>query len=124
MLLDKKPPTFVNGCPNNINANADEGKTFATITWEHPLVSDNDGKVPHLVLSPAVNLPHPFSEGSHVVQYTIRDSAWNTHSCSFSVKVTGMNMRLITKPYKATDFTESFEIEDYILNRMFFFCKM
>lgn len=57
----------------------------------------NDGQVPDMEVTPVGILPeatsHIFSEGTHVVTFTARDSSGNSQSCSFTVEVKGSKCR-------------------------------
>jgi len=58
---------------------------------------DNDGQGPEMDVVPVGILPdatsHIFSEGTHVVTFTARDSSGNSQSCSFTVDVKGSKCR-------------------------------
>ncbi|XP_050398287.1 sushi, von Willebrand factor type A, EGF and pentraxin domain-containing protein 1 [Patella vulgata] len=82
---DNSAPVFDN-CPPTITAYADQGQTFATVTWQEPTASDNSGPI---VPSLEQGLPSgsAFGIGAHTIKYVARDSDSNEAYCFFAISV-------------------------------------
>jgi hypothetical protein len=86
-------------CPSNLNAVADPGQTYATISLPAPVYSDNCTALANILVAwtmtaPTVGssngiipVPFKFNIGTTSVIYTFTDACGNVSTCSFSVTV-------------------------------------
>ncbi|XP_072033875.1 sushi, von Willebrand factor type A, EGF and pentraxin domain-containing protein 1-like [Amphiura filiformis] len=85
LCCDLQAPSF-QSCPSNKTREAGRNAHGATINWSTPQASDNSGTVgPQMTKGNASGTW--FTEGPHLIEYTVRDSAGNTATCSFTVTV-------------------------------------
>ena len=89
LLQDAIPPAFdPSTCPENIVVSTDSTNNTALVKWDIPTGTDNSGDP---VTVKEIHNLHPntrFLAGTHLVRYTITDSAGNVGpSCGFSIKV-------------------------------------
>ncbi|KAH0631028.1 hypothetical protein JD844_004495 [Phrynosoma platyrhinos] len=82
---DIEPPKIQ--CPDSRERLAEPGKLTAVVYWDPPRARDSaDGIIKRVTLRG----PEPgseFSEGEHIIRYTVYDQAFNRASCKFSVRV-------------------------------------
>ncbi|KAJ7310521.1 hypothetical protein JRQ81_007443 [Phrynocephalus forsythii] len=85
ICVDLDPPKLQ--CPESRVRLAEPGKLTATVYWDPPRAKDSaDGVIKRVTLRG----PEPgseFSEGEHIIRYTVYDQAYNRASCKFSVRV-------------------------------------
>ncbi|MCJ7765562.1 MAG: HYR domain-containing protein, partial [Thiovulaceae bacterium] len=84
-VSDEEPPTIV--CPGSIDRNVDPGVCGASVTYELPTATDNDGAVVSVVLISGPAPGEVFPVGKTTVTYRATDSAGNFAECSFTVTV-------------------------------------
>ncbi|XP_062820155.1 sushi repeat-containing protein SRPX2 isoform X1 [Anolis carolinensis] len=84
-VVDIEPPKIQ--CPDSRERLAEPGKLTAVVFWDPPRAKDlADGIIKRMTLRG----PEPgseFSEGEHIIRYTVYDQAFNRASCKFSVRV-------------------------------------
>ncbi|XP_060612364.2 sushi repeat-containing protein SRPX2 isoform X1 [Anolis sagrei] len=84
-VADIEPPKIQ--CPDSRERLAEPGKLTAIVFWDPPRAKDSaDGIIKRMTLRG----PEPgseFSEGEHIIRYTVYDQAFNRASCKFSVRV-------------------------------------
>jgi gliding motility-associated-like protein len=84
-VKDINPPTL-GACPKDITANAEPGKSGATITWIPPTAKAFCNGTINLVPTP--QQPNTFFKiGDTPITYTATDNSGNTATCTFNVKV-------------------------------------
>ncbi|XP_071804899.1 uncharacterized protein [Asterias amurensis] len=84
-VLDMEAPVIMN-CSENINASADPGKPFATLSFDDPDISDNSGNFT-IVESSSTNWAE-FPVGFTEVFYRVGDESSNRNECNFTIEVT------------------------------------
>ena len=85
-FTDVEPPT-VSSCPADIINTTDPGLSNATVYWQEPTFSDNDG------VSSNTSTHRPgdtFGLESTTVTYNVTDNSGNMANCSFVVTIEGM----------------------------------
>ncbi|XP_071961171.1 uncharacterized protein [Antedon mediterranea] len=84
IVIDNILPVITN-CPSNFNMSTDVGSNSATISWQMPNATDNDGLPP----SVSVNLVNggSYEIGEYEVVYNFTDSSNNTAICTFTFSV-------------------------------------
>ncbi|XP_015834822.1 sushi, von Willebrand factor type A, EGF and pentraxin domain-containing protein 1 isoform X1 [Tribolium castaneum] len=82
---DKEPPEIT--CPQNITASTQPGKNFATVSWNHPQVSDNAELEVSVWMKPSIRDvgSYKFQIGETQVTYFAQDAFHNRAKCSFYV---------------------------------------
>ncbi|XP_061454340.1 sushi repeat-containing protein SRPX2 isoform X1 [Rhineura floridana] len=84
-VADIEPPKI--RCPESRERIAEPGKLTATVYWDPPRAKDSaDGIIKQMILRG----PEPgsrFSEGEHIIRYTVYDQAYNRASCKFFVRI-------------------------------------
>ena len=83
---DNNPPTFPDGCTDNLEVFASRLGQPTIVNWSPPAVSDNSGKA--VTLQSSIPPGSIFSLGVTTVTYTATDIGGNTRSCRFTVTVT------------------------------------
>ena len=86
LFLDNYPPTFPNGCTDNVEVFASKLGQQTAVNWSSPAVSDNSGK--GVTLQSDIPSGSSFLPGVTSVTYTVTDVSGNTRSCRFTVTVT------------------------------------
>ncbi|KAL8596366.1 hypothetical protein ACOMHN_066697 [Nucella lapillus] len=81
---DVEPPSFPEGCPDNINTFSASLGESTNITWGIPDATDNAGEVE---VSSDREPGSDFPIGVTTVKYTAVDEAGNAQQCSFTVTV-------------------------------------
>lgn len=85
--MDVTPPEMI--CPADVTLEAEDGESFASYSWDPPVVSDNSGSPPDVISVPAVTeQPMRFRIGNATVTYKALDRRGNQAECSFQVVVT------------------------------------
>ncbi|XP_070200226.1 uncharacterized protein [Littorina saxatilis] len=87
--LDSEPPSFQDGCPDNVEVFAARIGEETTADWTEPAVSDNSGET--IVPTSDVTSGSSFPVGVTYVTYTASDSSNNSRSCRFPVTVTTLS---------------------------------
>ena len=82
---DQKP--IISGCPSNITQSNDAGNCSAVVTWTEPTSTDNCTASESIVWTRSHLPGFTFPIGVTAVNYTAKDAAGNTQSCSFNVTV-------------------------------------
>ncbi|XP_071943033.1 uncharacterized protein [Antedon mediterranea] len=88
-------------CPTNVTSNnyhqtsfgllvisTDEGNSFATVTWNPPVTSDNSNGIVTVVSSPYKS-GDMIPSGVHTITFTATDLTGNSDSCDLSFRVQG-----------------------------------
>ncbi|XP_038057864.1 sushi, von Willebrand factor type A, EGF and pentraxin domain-containing protein 1-like isoform X2 [Patiria miniata] len=86
--VDDVPPEIT--CPASVVKEADPGLSSAEVSWDMPIIQDNQDGTDDLTLtvSPSgMKPPHRFEIGSVVITYTVTDSAGLSSVCPFKVVV-------------------------------------
>ncbi|XP_038054999.1 sushi, von Willebrand factor type A, EGF and pentraxin domain-containing protein 1-like [Patiria miniata] len=86
--VDDVPPEIT--CPASVVKEADPGLSSAEVSWDMPIIQDNQDGTDALTLtvSPSgMKPPHRFEIGSVVITYTVTDSAGLSSVCPFKVVV-------------------------------------
>ncbi|XP_025023646.1 sushi repeat-containing protein SRPX2 [Python bivittatus] len=85
ICVDIEPPHI--RCPDSRERIAEPGKLTATVYWDPPRAKDSaDGIIKKMTRRG----PEPgseFSEGEHLIRYTVYDQAYNRATCKFLVRV-------------------------------------
>ena len=85
--VDVTPPVII--CPADVMVEAEEGESFASVSWDPPRATDNSGNAPDVVSVPAVTeQPMRFPIGTSTVTYVAHDRRGNQAECAFQVTVT------------------------------------
>ena len=85
-FVDTEPPTFDDGCPENIDVYASRLGEKTIAVWAPPTVSDNSGEA--IIPTSDIISGATFPVGVTYVTYSATDSSNNTLTCRFSVTVT------------------------------------
>ncbi|MBC7775101.1 MAG: HYR domain-containing protein [Phycisphaerae bacterium] len=86
-ILDTAPPTFLNGCPTNINVVSASGNCGANPIWLTPTVMDSCDQSVTLMPSQASGSFFDVAGSPHTVTYTATDDQGNVATCNFTVTV-------------------------------------
>ena len=82
--IDVQPPSIQ--CPPNQELSTETGQSYAIVTWEVPVPSDNSNVSLSLK---GLRPPQQFYVGRHYVRYEVTDTAELSTSCTFSIDVKG-----------------------------------
>ena len=82
--VDFQPPSIQ--CPPNQELPTETGQSYATVTWEVPVPSDNSNMSLSLK---GLRPPHQFYVGRDYVRYEVTDTAGLSTGCTFSIHVKG-----------------------------------
>src|SRR5260221_5507713 len=86
---DAEPPV-ISGCPGNIGpVPMDLGKCGAIVSWTVPTATDNCDAVPTVTQTKGLASGSLFPAGTTTIEYTAKDVAGNSSTCSFTVTVNG-----------------------------------
>nr|XP_042902058.1 fibrillin-2-like isoform X2 [Parasteatoda tepidariorum] len=92
-VLDKEPPMFVM-CPESFNV-SDVGYQGVLVTWDEPVATDN------VAIQSVVKNLEPNSTlkaGVHFVEYTAKDAAGNSATCTFQINITRGHCKDLNDP--------------------------
>ncbi|XP_033103175.1 hyalin-like [Anneissia japonica] len=98
-VQDKEPPVI--SCPTNVTSNnyisemlsiiyvkADEGRSYATVTWDTPITSDNSNDNVTVVAAPYQSGGMiPVTTSFIQIVYTATDDYENAETCEFAIQV-------------------------------------
>ena len=88
-LTDIQPPSIQ--CPPNIDVPTAAGKSYATVTWQVPVPTDNSNEPLNITgLIP----PQQLNVGRTNIKYIAMDSVGLSRSCVFSIHVKGIGFRV------------------------------
>ncbi|XP_048241821.1 sushi, von Willebrand factor type A, EGF and pentraxin domain-containing protein 1-like isoform X2 [Haliotis rufescens] len=85
---DVTPPSFTNGCPDDVDDYAEKKGGSKVVTWDDPAVSDNSG--PGVTITGSHQSGAAFELGETKVRLTATDAEGNTDQCSFRVTINGL----------------------------------
>ncbi|XP_072837083.2 sushi repeat-containing protein SRPX2 isoform X2 [Pogona vitticeps] len=85
ICVDIEPPKLQ--CPESRVRLAEPGKLTAVVYWDPPRAKDSADGIIRQVRLRGPDPGSEFSEGEHVVRYSVYDQAYNRASCKFFVRV-------------------------------------
>ena len=84
-FVDSESPSII--CPGDIVQATDPGRYIAIVTWEDPIITENSGKPPTVLVSPESGSDFP--AGNSTVLVFAEDEQGNRANCTFNVEVIG-----------------------------------